>query len=148
MAGVLSDVVRGDLKCGDLKQGFARVRCPDCHHEYLLAFSCKGRWVQSLVPRLPAPVATPKRLSSSVNWCGKISFFLFLTASTSSVSRLSCANFFSTIANCSRNYVNALHRALLFFLRTVLNRRMASWALFLLSRPLVTMPNGILIFTL
>jgi len=22
----------------------ARVRCPDCHHEYLLAFSCRGRW--------------------------------------------------------------------------------------------------------
>ncbi len=21
-----------------------RVRCPDCHHEYLLAFSCRGRW--------------------------------------------------------------------------------------------------------
>ncbi|MBU1566750.1 MAG: transposase zinc-binding domain-containing protein, partial [Proteobacteria bacterium] len=28
----------------DLEQGFARVRCPDCHHEYLLAFSCRGRW--------------------------------------------------------------------------------------------------------
>ena len=24
--------------------GFARVRCPDCHHEYLLAFSRRGRW--------------------------------------------------------------------------------------------------------
>lgn len=22
----------------------ARVRCSDCHHEYLLAFSCRGRW--------------------------------------------------------------------------------------------------------
>jgi hypothetical protein len=36
---VISDVVRAYLKCGDLKEGFARVRCPDCHHEYLLAFS-------------------------------------------------------------------------------------------------------------
>ncbi|MCK4604260.1 MAG: transposase zinc-binding domain-containing protein, partial [Deltaproteobacteria bacterium] len=29
-----------------MKEGFARVRCtnPDCRHEYLLAFSCKGRW--------------------------------------------------------------------------------------------------------
>ena len=23
---------------------FARVRCDECSHEYLLAFSCKGRW--------------------------------------------------------------------------------------------------------
>ncbi|MCP3892587.1 MAG: hypothetical protein GY702_27485 [Desulfobulbaceae bacterium] len=22
----------------------ARVKCPDCQHEYLLAFSCRGRW--------------------------------------------------------------------------------------------------------
>jgi hypothetical protein len=31
------------LKCGDLHQGFARVRCPDCHHEMFVAFSCKQR---------------------------------------------------------------------------------------------------------
>ena len=31
------------LDCGDLKNGFARVRCKDCGHEYLLAFSCKRR---------------------------------------------------------------------------------------------------------
>ena len=41
---VVDDVVRDYLKCGDLREGFARVRCPDCCHEYLLAFSCKGRW--------------------------------------------------------------------------------------------------------
>lgn len=41
---VVDDVVREYLKCGDLREGFARVRCPDCRHEYLLAFSCKGRW--------------------------------------------------------------------------------------------------------
>ncbi|MCP3955131.1 MAG: hypothetical protein GY697_23365 [Desulfobacterales bacterium] len=22
----------------------ARIKCPDCQHEYLLAFSCRGRW--------------------------------------------------------------------------------------------------------
>jgi len=27
------------LNCGDLHNGFARVRCKDCGHEYLLAFS-------------------------------------------------------------------------------------------------------------
>ena len=32
------------LDCGDLEHGFARVRCDHCQHEYLLAFSCKGRW--------------------------------------------------------------------------------------------------------
>ncbi|MDT8441226.1 MAG: transposase zinc-binding domain-containing protein, partial [Desulfuromonadales bacterium] len=41
---VVDDVVREYLKCGDLREGFARVRCPDCCHEYLLSFSCKGRW--------------------------------------------------------------------------------------------------------
>ena len=41
---VITEVVNDYLKCGDLKKGFARVRCPDCHHEYLLAFSCRGRW--------------------------------------------------------------------------------------------------------
>ena len=41
---VVSGVVAAYLKCGDLKQGFARVRCPECHHEFLLAFSCRGRW--------------------------------------------------------------------------------------------------------
>lgn len=41
---VVEDVVREYLKCGDLREGFARVRCPDYCHEYLLSFSCKGRW--------------------------------------------------------------------------------------------------------
>ncbi len=31
------------LDCGLFENGFARVRCPDCHAEYLLAFSCKTR---------------------------------------------------------------------------------------------------------
>ena len=41
---VISHIVRKYLECGDLDQAFARVRCPDCHHEYFLAFSCRGRW--------------------------------------------------------------------------------------------------------
>lgn len=41
---IISDVVNKYLECGDLKQGFARVRCEVCGHEYLLAFSCRGRW--------------------------------------------------------------------------------------------------------
>ena len=32
------------LDCGDLHQGFARVYCDNCGHDYLLAFSCKARY--------------------------------------------------------------------------------------------------------
>jgi hypothetical protein len=31
------------LDCGDLHLGFARVRCVDCGHEFLLPYSCKRR---------------------------------------------------------------------------------------------------------
>ncbi len=31
------------LKCGDLRFGFARVRCPDCKAEYHVAYSCRQR---------------------------------------------------------------------------------------------------------
>ncbi len=31
------------LACGDLHQGFACVRCGDCHHELFVALSCKQR---------------------------------------------------------------------------------------------------------
>lgn len=31
------------LKCGDLREGFARVRCPKCKKEFFVAFSCKRR---------------------------------------------------------------------------------------------------------
>ena len=38
------DVIYKYLDCGDLHQGFARVKCDECHHEYLLPFSCKRRY--------------------------------------------------------------------------------------------------------
>jgi ribosomal protein S27E len=31
------------LKCGLLEHGFLRVKCDGCHHEHLVAFSCKRR---------------------------------------------------------------------------------------------------------
>jgi len=31
------------LRCGILAHGLARLRCTDCGHDRLLAFSCKGR---------------------------------------------------------------------------------------------------------
>jgi len=33
------------LECGIFANGFARARCDDCGHDYLVAFSCKGRGV-------------------------------------------------------------------------------------------------------
>jgi len=33
------------LECGILAYGFARARCGECGHDFLLAFSCKGRAV-------------------------------------------------------------------------------------------------------
>jgi ribosomal protein S27E len=42
---IFDKAVREFLKCGDLRHGFARVRCPDCRHEFLVAFSCKQRCI-------------------------------------------------------------------------------------------------------
>jgi|TARA_B110000037_G_scaffold223100_1_gene302106 hypothetical protein len=33
------------LRCGDLSQGFLRVRCEDCDHEYLVPYTCKQRGI-------------------------------------------------------------------------------------------------------
>lgn len=41
---VIRKVIAKFLQCGDLTRGFARVKCEHCRHEYLLAFSCKGRY--------------------------------------------------------------------------------------------------------
>ena len=38
---VVGQVTNKFLACGVLDHGFARIRCDDCAHEYLLAFSCK-----------------------------------------------------------------------------------------------------------
>ena len=41
---VIPEVVGKFMGCGDYSRGFARVRCDHCTTEYLLPFSCKGRW--------------------------------------------------------------------------------------------------------
>lgn len=73
---------RSYLRCGILAHGFARVRCTDCGHDRLLAFSCKGRRVcpscnarrmaevaahltDEVIPHLPTRqwvLSVPKRL--------------------------------------------------------------------------------------
>jgi dienelactone hydrolase len=41
--GFVDEQVRRYLDCGLFENGFARIRCPDCTEEYMLAFSCKTR---------------------------------------------------------------------------------------------------------
>jgi hypothetical protein len=41
--GLLDEKVRRYLDCGLFENGFARIQCPECRCEYLLAFSCKTR---------------------------------------------------------------------------------------------------------
>jgi len=38
---IVSKAIYQYLDCGILHNGFARVKCKACNHEYLLAFSCK-----------------------------------------------------------------------------------------------------------
>jgi hypothetical protein len=40
---VVAEVVGRLLDCGLLEHGFARVRCPACRAEFLVAFRCQGR---------------------------------------------------------------------------------------------------------
>ncbi len=43
LPGFVERELRAYLTCGLLPNGFARVRCPDCGFDRLVAFSCKGR---------------------------------------------------------------------------------------------------------
>jgi Transposase zinc-binding domain len=40
---IIGTVVGKFLECGDLKHGFARVRCPKCREEFFVAYSCRVR---------------------------------------------------------------------------------------------------------
>ncbi len=40
---IVGQSIEAFLKCGDLQEGFARVRCTDCKHEMFVAYSCKQR---------------------------------------------------------------------------------------------------------
>jgi len=45
VAGYVEDEFRGYLRCGILCHGFARARCSECGHAFVIAFSCKRRGV-------------------------------------------------------------------------------------------------------
>ena len=57
---VVAQVADKFLACGVLEHGFARIRCDDCAHEYLLAFSCKCRYF--------CPSCHAKRLAIWTQW--------------------------------------------------------------------------------
>jgi hypothetical protein len=40
---VVKSEIEKYLNCGILRNGFIRIRCPECKEEYLLPFSCKDR---------------------------------------------------------------------------------------------------------
>ena len=37
-------VIEGFIACGDPHEGFARIYCDTCRHEFLLAYACKTRY--------------------------------------------------------------------------------------------------------
>ncbi|HBE02823.1 MAG TPA: hypothetical protein DC049_10175 [Spirochaetia bacterium] len=39
---IIEQTVGKYLRCGILKHGFARIHCPKCGNQYLLAFSCNS----------------------------------------------------------------------------------------------------------
>ena len=57
---VVEKTVERFLDCGIYHNGFARVRCTTCRHEYLLAFSCKTRYF--------CPSCQSKRVAAFVEW--------------------------------------------------------------------------------
>ena len=56
----VSEVIYKYLECGDPHFGFARVKCEECNHEYLLAFSCKCRHF------CPACILSPQTAASMI----------------------------------------------------------------------------------
>ncbi len=81
------------LDCGDLERGFARVRCDDCKHEYLLAFR-KGAG--------SARHATRRRSNSSARCCPRRSCSRSRTGISPSESPRCCARTSASTATCSR----------------------------------------------
>jgi hypothetical protein len=39
----VEDELRGYLRCGDFARGFVHMRCDECNHDLLVAFSCRNR---------------------------------------------------------------------------------------------------------
>ena len=100
---VISHVVRKYLECGDLHQGFARIKCPDCHHQFILAFSCRGRWF--------CPSCHNKKVVQFGHHLKETVLILFLIVNTFFPSPRYCVGIFSTTVNCWGNSASAQRRA-------------------------------------
>jgi len=97
----LQKVIDRYLGCGDLHHGFARVKCRDCHHEYLLAFVLKRSGNPALAGQAPSPpfsrgqASVPPAIRSgwwnSGNGSAATCSRRFPTGMSSSASRRSCA---------------------------------------------------------
>jgi len=57
LPGYVERDFRKYLECGILARGFARARCAQCGHDFLVAFSCKGRAV--------CPSCTTRRMAET-----------------------------------------------------------------------------------
>jgi len=88
----LQKVIYRYLECGDLHHGFARVKCRDCHHEYLLAYAEAKR--KSRSGGTSAVISVPPAIRSgwwiSGNGSVPTYFGRFPTGMSSSASRRSC----------------------------------------------------------
>ena len=60
---IIKEVVERYLDCGNPRCGFARIRCPECHAEHLLMFSCRTRGF--------CPSCHAKRLEEWGEWSGR-----------------------------------------------------------------------------
>lgn len=60
LRAVVERTVARFLECGIFRHGFARVRYAECHHEHLMAFSCKTRY--------SCPSCQAKRVAAFVEW--------------------------------------------------------------------------------
>jgi hypothetical protein len=68
---IIGTVVRKFLECGDLKHGFARVRCPKCREEFLVPYSCRGRcFCPSCLPGRSFSEGRPPETGAGEGWLG------------------------------------------------------------------------------
>lgn len=92
-------VIERFLKCGDPHHGFARVYCPECRHDYLLAFSCKARYF--------CLSCHQKRVLAYGDWVEHNILAPCRTGNTSSPCRDCCGRSSLAGAHCSRSYATS-----------------------------------------
>ena len=101
---VISHVVRKYHEYGDLREGFARKNFPDCHHEFLLAFSYRGRWF--------CPICHNKKVGQFGHHLKESVLYLFPHRQyVFSIPKI-LRRFFSMIVNCLAGLASVLPKVL------------------------------------